>query len=98
MLQNWKLKKAEPNSLEKEIERLFKIARECVPGTARYDEVTDQIAKLYKLQEVDSKKRVSPDALVGAATSLGSILFILNYEHAHVMTSKAIGFVMKNIR
>lgn len=98
MLQNWKLKKAEPSDLETEIARLFKILKECVPGTARYDEVSDQIAKLYKLKEIDSKKRVSPDAMVGAATNLAGILLILNYEHAHVMTSKALSFVWKAVR
>jgi hypothetical protein len=93
-----KFKTTEPTDLENEIARLFKILKDCVPGTARYDEVSDQIAKLYKLKEVDSKSAVSKDAMVGAATNLAGILLILNYEHAHVMTSKAVSFVVKSLK
>lgn len=93
---NLKFKKTEPSDLENEIARLFKILKECVPGTARYNEVSDQIAKLYKLKEVDSKSGVSKDAMVGAATNLAGILLVLHYEQLHVITSKAaLGMVKK---
>jgi hypothetical protein len=97
-LQNLKFKKTQPSDLEIEIARLFVILKGCIPGTARYDEVSDQIAKLYKLKEVDFKSGVSSDVMVGAATNLAGILLILNYEHAHVMTSKALSFVWKAVR
>lgn len=96
------IKKFKPSKkksdLEKEIARLFALATECVPGTARYDEITDQIAKLYKLKEVDSKGRVSRDAVVGALTNLTGIVIIVNHEHLHAITSKALGFVGKNVK
>lgn len=92
----WKFKKTEPTDLENEIARLFKILKDCMPGTARYNEVSDQIAKLYKLKEVDSKSAVSKDAMVGAATNLAGILMVLHYEQLHVITSKAaLGMVKK---
>lgn len=91
-----KFKKTEPTDLENEIARLFKILKDCVPGTARYNEVSDQIAKLYKLKEIDSKSAVSKDAMVGAATNLAGILMVLHYEQLHVITSKAaLGMVKK---
>lgn len=94
----WKFKKTEPTDLETEIARLFVILKDNEPGTTRYDEVSDQIAKLYKLKEVDSKSAVSKDVMVGAATNLAGILLILSYEQAHVITSKAaLGFVKKII-
>lgn len=91
-----KFKKTEPTDLENEIARLFKTLKDCVPGTARYNEVSDQIAKLYKLKEIDSKSAVSKDAMVGAATNLAGILMVLHYEQLHVITSKAaLGMVKK---
>jgi hypothetical protein len=59
--------------------------------------VSDQLAKLYKLKEIDSKTRVSSDVLVGAASNIAGILLILNFEHAHAMTSKALGMIGKKI-
>lgn len=98
MLQNWKLKKTEPSSLENEIERLLEVLKDTDPTELNYATTADQLVKLYKLKEVDSKKRVSPDAMAAAATNLAGILLILNFEHAHVMTSKALGFVVKSIK
>lgn len=89
-------KKTQPTSLEIEIERLLSVLTDEDPDTDKYNKVADQLSKLYKLKEIDSKKRVSPDALAAAATNLAGILLIVNFEHAHAMTSKAVSFVMKN--
>lgn len=95
----WKLKKTEPSSLENEIERLLEALKNMDPAKdENYSDVADQLKKLYPLKEVDSKRRVSPDAWTAAATNLAGILLILNFEHAHVMTSKALSFVMKAVR
>lgn len=97
-MQNWKPKK-ESSSLEKELERLLEVLKNMDPATdVKYADVADQLVKLYKLKEVDSKQLVSRDALAASATSIFSIFMILNYEHAHVMTSKALGFVWKAAR
>lgn len=94
-----KFKKTQPTDLEIEIARLFDVLKTINKiDDPMYDKVSDQIAKLYKLKEVDSKSAVSKDAMVGAATNLVGILMILHYEHAHVMTSKAVSFVMKNLK
>ena len=78
---------------------MLNVLKELPPHGEEYDKVSDQYAKLTKLHnETLSKKRVSPDAMAGAATNLAGILLILNYEHAHVMTSKAVSFVMKNLK
>jgi hypothetical protein len=98
LLQNWKLRKTEPSTLEIEIDRLLEVMKTLPPTDEKYAVVADQLVKLYKLKEVDSKKLVSPDAMAAAATNLAGILLILNFEHAHVMTSKALGFVVKSIR
>jgi uncharacterized protein YfkK (UPF0435 family) len=99
-LQNWKLKKTEPTDLEIEIARLLEVLKNMDPATdENYAKVSDHYVTLTKLHnETNSKKRVSPDAMAAAATNLAGILLILNYEHAHVMTSKALGFVVKSIK
>lgn len=99
MLQNLKRKKTDPSDLELEIARVLDVLKNTPPTDEAYDKASDQYVKLTKLHsEITSKKRVSPDVAVGAATNLAGILLILNYEHAHVMTSKALSFVWKAVR
>lgn len=55
-----------------------------------------QIERLFKLKEHSAPKPVSRDTMVIAATNLIGIGMILGWERAHVVTSKALGFVMKS--
>jgi hypothetical protein len=63
--------------------------------TDEYTRKVDQITKLYKLKEQEAPKRVSPDTLAIVAGNLAGIVLMLHYERVHVITSKALGFVMK---
>jgi len=82
-------KPTEPSSLEKEIERLFVKLANLPEASEEYDRVSNQVKKLYPLKETDSKKKVSADVLVGAATNLIGIGMVLNYEQLRVITTKA---------
>jgi len=61
-----------------------------------YARLLDHLSKLTKLNEANSSKPVSRDTLVLAATNLAGIVLILTHERAHVVTSKALGFVLKS--
>jgi len=53
---------------------------------------------LDALAEANSKKsstKVSPDTIAIAATNLAGILLILNYERLNVITTRAIGFILR---
>lgn len=65
------------------------------PDTDEYAKMVDQLVKLYKLKEVDASKRVSADTLAIVAANLAGIMMIVGHERAHVVTTKAIGFVQK---
>lgn len=88
--------KNEPSSLDNEIERLLTELKDTDPSELKYATVSDQLVKLYKLKEVDSKERVSKDTMVAAGVNLAGILMVLHYEQAHVIASKlAASFVPK---
>ena len=61
-----------------------------------YSAITDQIEKLYKLRNETKPKTVSADTMAIVAGNLLGILLIVGFEQTHVITSKAIGFVMKS--
>lgn len=64
--------------------------------TEEYANKVETLSKLYKLKETDSKSRISPDTVAIVAGNLAGIVLILGYERAHVVTSKALGFVLKS--
>jgi len=67
------------------------------PNTPEYNRTVARLTELYKLKEMDtSRKRISPEAVLGAATNLLGIGLILNHEKLHVITTKALGFVKKS--
>lgn len=98
MLTKLKFSKSEPSDLEVEIARVLKVMSAMPPTGKEYAEVVDQFVKIQKLQtEIDSKKRVSSDAMVNAATNLVGIVVVLKHEWAHVIGSKAFNLI-KSIR
>ena len=60
-----------------------------------YAKMLDQLTKLYKLKETESRERVSKDTLVLVTANLIGIVLILGYEKANVITTKALSFVTR---
>lgn len=58
--------------------------------------MAEQLEKLYKMKSSDKTHRVSADALIAVAGNLLGITLIMNHERLHVVTTKALGFVMKS--
>lgn len=83
-------------ALDKAITAVYSDMEGFTSDTDEYDKMTDQLNKLLKLrEELTSGRKVSPDALAGVLANLVGIAMILHHEKVHVITSKALGFVMK---
>jgi len=76
------------------IDALYAKMSELSPESREYAAVVDQLQKLYSLKD-NSKSYVSPDTLAMVAGNLAGILLIVGHERAHVVTSKAINFLLK---
>lgn len=66
------------------------------PSSPEFATLVDQFDKLYKIHATTKPDRVSKETLATIAANLGGIVAILSYEHAHVLGSKALGFVLKS--
>jgi len=60
-----------------------------------YQKVMDRVTELYELKGATTPKPVSSDTKAIVAGNLLGILMILHYERVHVVTSKALSFVLK---
>lgn len=63
-----------------------------------YAKIVNQITALTAMKESTNTSRVSPDTLAIVLGNLVGIAIIVGHERAHVVTSKALNFVMKASR
>jgi len=88
----------EPSGLQKAIDDLLKEMEDVSAETPEYAKMADQLVKLYKLKEVDSKRKISPDTLATVLGNLIGIALIIRHERENVITSKALAFVQRLIQ
>ncbi len=85
----------EESELDKAINEVIREMAMRSSDSEEYAKMVDQLTKLYSLKEIDSKKRVSPDTLAIVIGNLAGIILVVGHERAHVVTSKALNFIMK---
>lgn len=84
------------NSIDKAIDRLLTEMAIFDVTSEDYATYVEQLDRLYKIRDRETSDHVSKDALVAAGASLAGIIAILSFEKANVITSKALGFVVKS--
>jgi hypothetical protein len=86
---------AEKTGLDKVIDDLLSEMAGVTGDSTEYDAMSAQLVRLMELKANVGPKRVSPDVLATALAHLAGILIIVGHERAHIITSKALGFVPK---
>jgi hypothetical protein len=88
----------EPSALEDAIDNLLSEMKSTDPISDEYGKLVERLDKLHKMKvaEKDNRKRVSADTIVTVGANLAGIVLILGFERAHIVTSKALGFVLKS--
>lgn len=88
--------KTKKTGLEKAIDSVLAEMQGITADQDRFSKMVDQLDKLYKMKSYEKDNRVSLDALVAVAGNFVGIVLILGFERVHVVTSKALGFVLKS--
>lgn len=60
-----------------------------------YGKKLKHLTELHKLKESSTPKPPSADTMLVVAGNLAGIVMIIGYERAHVITSKALQFVLR---
>ena len=81
--------------LEEEIEVVLDHIKDLKPGTEDYAAALNNLEALYKIRNVKMEIRVKPETVLMVAGNLLGIVLILNHEKANVISTKALGFIMK---
>lgn len=89
-------KKIKRTKLEKEIDQVLEELSYVSAGSEEYEIIVKNLAALYEVKGKEkTRNSIAPDTLAVVAGNLLGIIMILGYEKANVITSKALGFVLK---
>lgn len=91
----FKFTKKDKTELDMEIDEVMDTLRGLDVLDEDYDTVMDKLKDLYELKNKNDKFNISPDTMVVVAGNLLGILLILKHEEINVVTSKAMGFVLR---
>lgn len=87
----------EPSDLDKAISRIYEKLQTLECDSDEYAKLLTQVERLHKMKTSEKKDpAVKPEAWVAAGAQLASILVIVGFEQARLLTSKAVGFVNKS--
>lgn len=82
-------------NLQEVIDELMSEMRGYDAHSPEYATMADQLVKIYGIKNQKRHDRVSKDTMATIAGNLAGIALILNFERMGVITSKAMGLVMK---
>ena len=90
------LKSKNDNSLEinEAIERILNQMQYVEVDSEEYGTMVSRLDKLYAMKNA-SKNQLSKDAIWTIGANILGIILILGHERAHVVTSKALSFIVK---
>lgn len=88
-------RKDKRTNLEKEIDSVLEKMSGYQPDSSEYKIMSENLERLYKAKINERIRNVSPDTMAIIIGNLLGIVLILGYEKANVITSKALGFVIK---
>lgn len=91
----YKKNPTEMSGLDRAIDNVLFEMRGYTAESDEYTTMVDQLTKLYALKEHENPCRVSPDTLAIVVGNIIGIVLIVGHERAHIVTSKALNFVLK---
>lgn len=87
--------KKEKTMLEEEIDAVLLSMKDMYVDSDEYEVALNHLSKLHEMNSKEKKWNVSPDTMAVVAGNLLGIMLILKHEELNIITSKAMGFVIK---
>ena len=83
------------SDIQKEIDWIIDQMKGMAVSSEEYRAALDNLEQMYKVKQIEKTNGVSKDTVAIIAGNLLGILLILNYEKLDVVSTKALGFVIK---
>lgn len=88
-------KRDKRTNLEKEIDTVLECMWDVEPDSEEYTAMANNLVKLLDAQSKQKSRGINKDTVAIIVGNLLGIGLILGYEKLNVITSKAVGFVIK---
>lgn len=88
-------KNTEPKLIEIARDELIEKMRQTEPASEQYTTMVKNLEVLEKAKSHEKDKSISPDVALTVGGNLLGVLAVLNFERLGVVTSKAIGLIIK---
>ena len=90
-----KLNFRKKSELEKVIDSILGSMSKLEPDSDEYGKMASNLEKLLKAKSYEKSKVISPDTMLVVIANLIGIVLILKHEELDIITSKALGFVLR---
>jgi hypothetical protein len=81
--------------IESEFERSVSHLKSSSMGSEEYVKTLTVSERLYGMMDIERRSSVSKETLVTVGANLLGILMIIKHENVNVITSKALGFILR---
>jgi hypothetical protein len=81
--------------LEQEFEHILAVLPKVQPDTNEFAKMLTSAERIYGMMNIKKSPSVSRETLVTVGANLLGILLIIKHEDVNVITSKALGFVIR---
>lgn len=88
-------KRDKRTTIEKEIDGVLGLMSHEDPDSEKYSAMAANLERLYKAKGNEPNRCVSPDTIAIIAGNLLGIVLIMGFERANIITTKALGFVLR---
>lgn len=82
-------------SLENELDRILIRLKTELPLSEEYTKTLGIVERLHKMMDRRKSSSVSKETMLTVAANLLGIILIIKHENVNVVTSKALGFVIR---
>lgn len=81
--------------VEEEYIRILVVLRSHQPDSSEYAKLLGNVERIHKLMDIKKPSPVSRETLLTVGANILGILLIIKHEDVNVITSKALGFVIR---
>lgn len=82
-------------TIDREVEHILAALKEMTVDSKEYEIAAKNLKELCEARSKRASRVIEPEWILMAITNVLGILFVLNFEQLHVISTKAIGLVRR---
>ena len=89
------MSKTKQRTIDDEVNHILEALKDMKIGSEEYTKATCDLEALCRARNLKTDRSVSVEVIISALVPIAQVLLIMNHEVLHVISTKALGFVLK---